>query len=897
MLSGGNLRTTQGSQPGSSAWKLEVVIGEAFEECLEFSWQVHRNASDAAAPSISTLPKLKKSVVELVLNIQKAGEPKQTEPTKDATRKTVEFTSETSACLQNMPEGRKFFIAVTGTFADGSQVRSPWTDAKTLHPNGREEHLANLDPLDRPRLNCRSCPCMGYVAVRWSQFTFGSNLRCRRCGCTCEQHVAVEVADIFWQREANFHKRFEHKTVTPLPRDAIRWDERECDLWFHTSGAFHPRRTVGEGRTMPGDDAKIGPGGPFGTAGKQGRVSVVSPTTDRRHQFHEHLWRCFEAQEWKDKELVVVETYTSQSSPFFEQLARKDCRVTYVKFQVPAGKDWSIGLKRNIGAHLASGEYIANFDDDDIYAPTYLLTMVDQLKLRKAFAITLSSWYILDIATSQWSFCDTIAWGLAQGKDETAQEVKSWAYGYGFSYVNLRRASLEVPYDDRNMGEDYDFITKLQTTKTKNRVQLLHDDFGICVHVQHGGNTSNTFPIRQVTLDEAAYLDVANLAKMVDTNLRATILDKERDVHVHTSSGLYKVTCRRGMRIDEFLKRLENLLGRPCADMKVHLVPPPGRVSQVEREVVAAKVLGVEVFMENLATSKPELHGEAVAAERRRLMLGRVKGALRAEDRIPLMATNLWVASPEDAEAEKKSVKALQLDEGLQGVGDEVFIAELTVQATNSKNFFRDRTVQVLLPARADVKTLREYCGQAMPRTARLLAADCEPGCERSLKDSDKVPPKLVVTEFLGRCTFFTLFSQAQCSKNLSMLKAFFLRAEAQRQMDAFDKEAAGNDKAYRMKLSELLMTEAYPAVFRHYDVEIEGPNSLMALTSGMHRVTESAELRLQQLEVEALMRNKGTVFELVHNGGLSEMGWPKQQILNWIEGAGPPLRQGFTRF
>lgn len=301
--------------------------------------------------------------------------------------------------------------------------------------------------------------------------------------------------------------------------------------------------------------------------------------------------------------------------------------------------------------------------------------------------------------------------------------------------------------------------------------------------------------------------------------------------------------------------------------------------------------------MEQLAISKPELHGAAVAAERRRLVLARVKSALRAEDRIPLMATNLWVASPEDAEAEKKSVKALQLDEGLEGFDEEVFVAEMTVQATSSKSFFRDRTVQVLLPARADIGTLREYCGQAMPPTARLLAADCEPGAERPLKDSDLVPPKLVVTEFLGRLTFFARFSCAQCSKNLSMLKAFFLRAEAQRQLDAFDKEAAGNDKAYRMKLSEILMTEAYPAVFRHYDVEIEGPNSLMALTTGMGRVGEMAQLRLQQLEVEALMRNKGTVFEILNSGDLSELDWPKQQIRSWLEGSGPPLHQGFTPF
>lgn len=43
-------------------------------------------------------------------------------------------------------------------------------------------------------------------------------------------------------------------------------------------------------------------------------------------------------------------------------------------------QDWSIGTKRNIGTHLATGEFIASFDDDDLYAPMYLSTMVGAMQ-------------------------------------------------------------------------------------------------------------------------------------------------------------------------------------------------------------------------------------------------------------------------------------------------------------------------------------------------------------------------------------------------------------------------------------------------------------------------------------------------------------------------------------
>ena len=124
-----------------------------------------------------------------------------------------------------------------------------------------------------------------------------------------------------------------------------------------------------------------------------GRVSVVTPTTASRARFHPQLWQCFVNQSWPDKELVVVETYHDEPSAFFESIARVDNRLKYVAIKRPVGEDLTVGAKRNATILLASGQYIVNFDDDDLYADRYVEHMVTQTQRRNLVALTLSGWH------------------------------------------------------------------------------------------------------------------------------------------------------------------------------------------------------------------------------------------------------------------------------------------------------------------------------------------------------------------------------------------------------------------------------------------------------------------------------------------------------------------------
>ncbi|CAE8706137.1 unnamed protein product [Polarella glacialis] len=860
---------------------VEVEVQGQFEECLEFSWKLVRLGSDAPPE-----PKVKESVVEMVIDRSDGSD---TVPPQSAMIKSVEFGKDMSASLQNMPVGRKFFIAVSISTTDGKQLRSPWVRAATLHPKDRERHLGNLDPLNKPRLNCRTCSCAGYVPNRWTQFQAADKLRCRCCGCRCDNHVAVEVFDILQEREDRARKHLQRTSITALPPEAFQWDDRECDLWFLTDGAFHPHAT---GTSGSRSHARSGcPEGPTSPGGIRGRVSVVSPTTEARQRFHELLWKCFEAQQWPDKELVVVETFSTQHSEFLERTARSDPRLVYVKHKLPAGSDWSIGLKRNIGAHLASGEFIANFDDDDLYAPSYLATMVGELEARSALAVTLSSWFVFDVTRLTWGFCDAIAGGIAQGKDEKSLDVRAWAYGYGFSYVNRRQASLELPYEDRNMGEDFSFTSRLLLQKGENAVQLIHDYSGICIHLQHGANTSATFPIRSVSRAEVMRLDVAEL--MCQSYLRGLEIEhrpkSRREIVVHTSYRDCTVACPLDATTPELISLAEDELGTDFSDMCVYLVPPPGRAAQEERENMAVKVSGTEAVLQRaeakakaglalseLPTDMAEApdptgrSGQDFLRTARLILLRRAEGPLSPECRVPALASEVWLGRP----AASSKLQGLEQElsscqyAGSDDEEESLFIVELAVQRASVKSFFADRKeVRVMLPKGSHtVGRLREELGPDLPPTAKVLAASSGGGNrqaqQRQLGESELLPAQVTVTDFLGRKGLYGKFSLPQCAKILSQLRDCFQTSRVQKQLDDIDAEVAADALEFRFRLSHLLMTDpaAYPAICQRYGLPAGGVDSLRNIPAALTLVDSCPKLLELQLEVELLMRNKSSV-------------------------------------
>jgi len=175
----------------------------------------------------------------------------------------------------------------------------------------------------------------------------------------------------------------------------------------------------------------------------QGRVSVIVPTMDERYCFHPQLWLCFFSQTYVDKELIVVDS-GEFPSPFFSSMGDSPA-VKYVHVKDPL----SAGEKRNIAIRqYASGEIIANFDDDDLYFPAYLQTMVKVLKVSKSAVVHLSAWNVLDVSTG---FCGTFNRAKQLPSESEATEL---AFRSGFSMVYTHAAWRCIPWAQASSGED-----------------------------------------------------------------------------------------------------------------------------------------------------------------------------------------------------------------------------------------------------------------------------------------------------------------------------------------------------------------------------------------------------------------------------------------------------------
>jgi len=240
----------------------------------------------------------------------------------------------------------------------------------------------------------------------------------------------------------------------------------------------------------------------------RGRVSVVTPTMGSRQRYHEALWECFEAQTWEDKELVVLETYDTEPSAFLRRKAAEDERLVHVCIPTPPGDDFSVGLKRNMTLHLASGEFVVNFDDDDLYAADYVEAMVGEMQARGLHAVTLSSWFNYYVGTGVCTYSDPESWDEWASDDEDLDEI---LYGYGFSYAHRRQVALDQPYPDAAFAEDAPFLLGLRAAHGKAKVGLKQDTEGLCMHIMHRANSAQVLGSREVAKAAVQGLAVARL--------------------------------------------------------------------------------------------------------------------------------------------------------------------------------------------------------------------------------------------------------------------------------------------------------------------------------------------------------------------------------------------------
>jgi glycosyltransferase involved in cell wall biosynthesis len=109
-------------------------------------------------------------------------------------------------------------------------------------------------------------------------------------------------------------------------------------------------------------------------SGQRGRdlVSVVIPTYNRPHQLMEAVSSVL-GQTYPDLEIIVVNDHGVDVLDRLREF--KDGRILYHRNESNRG----LAACRNIGVGLAHGRYICYLDDDDLYYPTHVETLVQAL--------------------------------------------------------------------------------------------------------------------------------------------------------------------------------------------------------------------------------------------------------------------------------------------------------------------------------------------------------------------------------------------------------------------------------------------------------------------------------------------------------------------------------------
>jgi len=217
-------------------------------------------------------------------------------------------------------------------------------------------------------------------------------------------------------------------------------------------------------------------------------ISVIVPTYGRQGLFP-LIYDCFVNQTIKGAELLIHDDSPERSS-FFDGLPN----VHYFH----STERLTTGAKRNFLIERAASEVIANFDDDDFYAPTYLAAMRTQLE--DCDIVNLGGWFAYCVTARAFGYWDTTVEPLAHYLFQANQPVSlmdslgvrdAYVRGYGFKYVYRKSIWQDCRIPDRNHGQDYEWIKLLPPSV---RFKTIMDDTGLVLHIIHTSNSSRCFP-------------------------------------------------------------------------------------------------------------------------------------------------------------------------------------------------------------------------------------------------------------------------------------------------------------------------------------------------------------------------------------------------------------------
>jgi glycosyltransferase involved in cell wall biosynthesis len=217
--------------------------------------------------------------------------------------------------------------------------------------------------------------------------------------------------------------------------------------------------TVAQSQHLPRPTAAVRPPIPL--------VTAIMPTQDRP-EFALQAIRYFLAQDYPNKELVVLEDGTSSLAGRLPD----DSRIRHV---VTGAARRSIGAMRNEACQLARGDIVAHWDDDDWYGPGRLSRQVEAIRAGKADITALRDSLMLDLA----------AWRFWRCRPDLHRRLFVLDV-HGGTLVYRRQVWTEkARFPNRSLAEDAVFLD--QAVRKGARLRAV-DAEGIFLYVRHGAN-------------------------------------------------------------------------------------------------------------------------------------------------------------------------------------------------------------------------------------------------------------------------------------------------------------------------------------------------------------------------------------------------------------------------
>ena len=191
-------------------------------------------------------------------------------------------------------------------------------------------------------------------------------------------------------------------------------------------------------------------------------VSCIMPTYNRR-AFVPHAVRYFLQQDYPNKELVIIDDGTDCISDLVPQ--HPGIRYKYLPQKI------TLGAKLNMACQYAQGTIIANWDDDDWYAPWRLGYQVAALMNEKKHVCGINQLLYLDLDSKR-----TFEYRYPSGQ-------RPWLLGSSLCY--WKKAWLRNQFADINVGMDGLFVWNM---KAEEIGALENNRFA--VHMIHPSNIS-----------------------------------------------------------------------------------------------------------------------------------------------------------------------------------------------------------------------------------------------------------------------------------------------------------------------------------------------------------------------------------------------------------------------